>query len=88
MERTRAGPRRTGPLPASTLPHLFPSTMKHLLVTIAAGTAAYWLINSFILKDSDDDPGFIQITPGFGIDDAVAGGGTALVAMWLARLVR
>jgi len=62
--------------------------MKHLLITVGAGAGAYFLLNMFVIKDSPEDSGFVELSPGFGIDDIVLGGGTALIAMWAAKMVR
>lgn len=60
--------------------------MKQMLVAILAGGAAYFLIGKFLIK-REDGGGFIPLSDGFGLDDIALGGGAALAAMSISKIV-
>lgn len=59
---------------------------KKMLIGIAAGAAAYWLIGRFLIK-KEDGTGFIPVSDGFGVDDVALGGGAFLGGMLVANMV-
>lgn len=61
--------------------------MKKMLVGVAAGAAAYFLLYKFVIKSSEEDSGFVMLSDGFGMDDVVLGGGSYLLASYVARMV-
>ena len=60
--------------------------MKQMIVALLAGGAAYYLIGKFLIK-REDGGGFIPLSEGFGLDDIALGGGSALVAMTVSKMV-
>ena len=62
--------------------------MKSMLIGAAAGGVAYFLLFRFAIKTSDEDQGFVQLSEGFGLDDIVLGGGSYLIANWVAKMAR
>jgi len=48
-------------------------------VASAGAVAAMYVVENFVLRESDDSPkGFITKKPGFGVDDVVMGLGVGL----------
>lgn len=61
-----------------------------LKVAVASGSAlgAMFLIDRFVLRESDDSPtGFITKAPGFGVDDIVMGVGIAVAVLAALKFV-
>lgn len=65
--------------------------LRRVLRFLAAGAGAWaadWIVNRFILRDSDDAPtGFITRREGFGLDDVIRYTAIAFGAMTAAHFV-
>ena len=56
--------------------------VKTLLILTGAAAAGNFVAERFLLKDGPDDPsGFIEVKPGFGMDDVARAATIALIAM-------
>lgn len=77
---------------AAVLSHpnlLDPHMIKHLLVYGGAAVAGNMIAERFILKDGPDDPsGFVEVKPGFGMDDIARALTIAALAIVAQRFVK
>jgi len=63
--------------------------IKTLLILTGAAAAGNFVAERFILKDGPDDTsGFIEVKPGFGLDDVARAATIALIAMLAHKMVK
>lgn len=63
--------------------------VKSLLVLTGAAVAGNFVAERFLLKDGPDDTsGFIEVKPGFGMDDIARAATIALLAMLAHKLTK
>ena len=63
--------------------------IKTLLILTGAAAAGNFVAERFILKDGPDDPtGFLEVKPGFGLDDVARAATIAVIAMLAHKLVK
>lgn len=63
--------------------------IKTLLILTGAAAAGNFVAERFILKDGPDDPsGFIEVKPGFGLDDVARAATIALIATLAHKMVK
>ena len=56
--------------------------VKTLLILTGAAAAGNFVAERFLLKDGPDDPsGFVEVKPGFGMDDVARAATIAVIAM-------
>lgn len=51
------------------------------LVVFAAALAGEWIAENWIIKDGPDDRGFIERSPGFGLDELARAGTVTVLAL-------
>lgn len=63
--------------------------IKTLLILTGAAAAGNFVAERFILKDGPDDPsGFIEVKPGFGLDDVARAATIAVLAMLAHKMAK
>ena len=63
--------------------------IKTLLILTGAAAAGNFVAERFILKDGPDDPtGFLEVKPGFGLDDVARAATIAVIAMLAHKMVK
>lgn len=62
--------------------------MKALLVTILLLIAGDWIAKKFVMKNADTGSGFVEVTPGFGLDDVAYFGTLGLTVFLGKRMLR
>lgn len=61
--------------------------VKNLAILTAAAVAGNYVAERFLLKDGPDDPsGFVEVKPGFGLDDITRAATIAVFAMLAGKL--
>jgi hypothetical protein len=63
--------------------------IKTLLILTGAAAAGNFVAERFILKDGPDDPsGFLEVKPGFGLDDVARAATIAVIAMLAHKMAK
>tara|TARA_B100002049_G_C15837208_1_gene273571 strand:- start:314 stop:508 length:195 start_codon:yes stop_codon:yes gene_type:complete len=50
--------------------------------------AGNWVVDQWVIRSAENPNGFVDFSPGFGLDDVVRSGVVATVAIFTTRLIK